>query len=179
MVDEHSQKNPVPVLPAAGGKAAEKNPAPVSAPASAAVAVSQTAPVAAPPVTSPALFGGHKGGGKKRADGLVAGSPAAIEADRKKNAERMRLARAEKKSAEIPAALPSRAAAAEGPAGALGVGAALERMPLAFPQVPATPVSFAPAFVAWTQKLLEKPARLLVKISEGSFRFRARSSSAN
>lgn len=53
------------------------------------------------------LFGGHRGG-KKRADGLVNGSPEAIEADKRKNAERMRLARAKAAELRPVAPLPSR-----------------------------------------------------------------------
>ncbi len=160
-----------PALP--GAKAGTGNPAPVAQPARHPVAVgtgngaapAQPAPVAAPAVSKPELFGGHRGGGKKRSDGLIAGSPEAIEADRKKNAERMRLERAAKKNANLPPALPRVAASAESeiapPADAARV---VPVAPLgAAGSVPVV-AGAAPMFVAWQQRVLEKPAKLLGKI---------------
>ncbi len=108
------------------------------------------------------LFGGHRGGGKKRADGLPAGSPEALAADRKKNAERMAEKRAAQKTAALPAPLPSATAGGMPPAspagdspGALAGGASPLPAAAGGPVVP---------FVPWTQRLLEKPARLLTRI---------------
>jgi hypothetical protein len=64
--------------------------------------------------SSKPLFGGNVGR-KPRSDGLKPGSPEAIAADRAKNAERMRRARAEKAAATPPPPLPA--------AGAPGVAA--------------------------------------------------------
>jgi len=70
----------------AGGVGGDKNPAGTAA----------TPPGGTiPPHQSPAAFGGHKGGGKKRTDGLIAGSPEAEKVDRDNNALRMFLNRQE------------------------------------------------------------------------------------
>ena len=61
-------------------------------------------PVAAP--ASPAVFGGNPTG-RTRKDGLKPGSPEALEADKKRNAERMATKRAAEKSAAQPPALPA------------------------------------------------------------------------
>jgi hypothetical protein len=103
------------------------------------------------------LFGGHRGGGKKRLDGLPAGSPEALAADRKKNAERMREDRARKRGAALPAALPS--------AGAVAAGAPLVD---AAPAVDGSPgpvsVVVVGTVVPWKSSLLQKPALLLTRI---------------
>lgn len=152
-----------PALP--GAKATAGNPAPVAATESPAKPVSPSAPVAVAQPVKPALFGGHKGGGKKRTDGLVAGSPAAIEADRKKDAERMRRYRAEKKSSEIPATLPSMAATASNPADALAAAEPALALPAA--GVAAVPgVVAMPLFVAWSEKTLARICGTLMKIVE-------------
>lgn len=80
----------------------------------------------------------------------------------------MRLARAERRAAETPPALPPRVASAESPAGAVPVGELPLRVPVDFSQAAPAPLAGGnfPTFVAWSQKLLEKPAKLLVKISE-------------
>ena len=76
-------------------------------------------PVAPSPVASATdtvpLFGGHRGG-KRRADGLPAGSPEAREADRLKDAERKRRARLEAKANAEPAPLPPSLPCAPAPA---------------------------------------------------------------
>src|SRR5215471_16133840 len=77
------------------------------------------------PVQPKPLFGGNIGK-KQRADGLKAGSPEAIAADKAKNAERMRRARAEKAAATPPPPLPAAGGSVPpGPApGASGPGEA-------------------------------------------------------
>jgi hypothetical protein len=124
--------------------------------------VESPAVVAAPAAKPIALFGGHRGGGKKRADGLIAGSPAAIAADKEKNAKRMRDARAAQAQAALPPALPPRAPAVENQ-----VAPPVSSNP-AVPLAPADtglpPVGVV--FVPWTTRLLEKPAKLLGKIVE-------------
>jgi hypothetical protein len=147
-------KTPAPAANAGGKPAAAVN-SPVAKPAVQPVAV------AAPAVQPPAAFGGHRGGGKKRLDGLAAGSPEAIAADRAKDRERKNQKNALKKVAELPPVLPG------APAPGTNPPAAVAGDPNALP-VPAAgallaPVA-APLFVAWNQKLLEKPARLLTKI---------------
>ena len=154
-----SEKIPAKNLPAAnpGGKTAT----PVLPAVNQSPVQPGAAPVAAP--VAPALFGGHKGGGKKRADGLVAGSPEAIEADKKKNAKRMRDARAAKAEKNPVAALPSAAVPPPNPpvpvAGDSWAGVA----PVAAVAGAAAPVA-APLFVAWSEKLLARPIKLLTKI---------------
>jgi hypothetical protein len=111
----------------------------------------------------PALFGGHRGGGKKRADGLVAGSEAAKAADREKDRMRKSGQRAEKKIAPLPAALPSVANAtanADAPLvpGELAVPGAVASAPTGEAGV------LLPTFVAWSGRMLERPIRLLTKI---------------
>ena len=123
-----------------------------------------------PPAVSvaPALFGGHRGGGKKRGDGLVAGSPEAKAADLAADARRKRGERAAKKGAALPPPLPGVAASSTGagvplvagqpavPGVVAGVaGVALNRLNVA---------GVAPMFVPWSTRVLEKPARLLTKI---------------
>lgn len=118
-------------------------------------------PVAAvsPAGSAPALFGGHRGGAKKRKDGLVAGSPEAIAANKAKDAARKRLERAEKKAAALPPPLPAAIAASEDSLPALVAGQPAVVSPVA----PVAAIA-APLFVAWTEKLLQKPVQLLTKI---------------
>lgn len=86
------------------------------------------------PVSSaaPYHYGGHRGGHNRRRDGLCAGSPAAIAADRAKDAERKRRARAAAReavlnqptdpgTAEIQPALPAPASAIIGGKTALAI----------------------------------------------------------
>ena len=154
-----SEKLPA-ALPANAGAttpdAALKNLAAESAPLA-------TAAVAAAPNSPPALFGGHNGGGKKRLDGLIAGSPEAIEADREKNAARMRAVRAAKKGATLPPPLPPANSPEPDAADPLAGSSNAVPGPVAAVAVPAVAV-VAGVFVPWTSRLLEKPARLLTKI---------------
>lgn len=74
------------------------------------------------PVDAGTLAVQHRGnkGGKARLDGLVPGSPEAIEADRKKDAERKRLARAGTPPPRLPAnptALPTKVDQPQAPSG--------------------------------------------------------------
>jgi len=150
----------------AGGKTGAGNPQPVPPP------TIPPPPVVPPPGSAPALFGGHRGGGKKRLDGLPAGSPEAKEADRKADAERKRLERAQKKGASLPPPLPSVAAS---PANASVPVAGGDAVVLAAP-AGVVGAGVAPMFVAWQQKLLDKPAKLLAKITDrwrGYCRFKA------
>jgi hypothetical protein len=164
-MNEPSKKNPVPVLPATGGKATAQNPVPVHPPVTPAKPVLPAAPLVSAKVSSPALFGGHRGGGKKRADGLAAGSPEAIEADKKKNAARMRDSRAKDALAKTPSALPSRVASPESSVETLAEDKTLLRVPVAFDPVASVPVSgLPPTFVPWVAQKLEKPAKLLTNI---------------
>lgn len=117
--------------------------------------------VAAAAGSAPALFGGHRGGGKKRADGLVAGSPEAVEADKKKDRDRKNLANAAKRSAPLPPPLPYSANAFPDPTATLDSNSNAVPVPVA-----GAPIVAAPLFVLWSQKLLEKPARLLTKIAD-------------
>lgn len=149
-MNEPAKNLPAPV---AGGKTPAPANAPVAKPAV------QPGPVAFAANSAPAAFGGHRGGGKKRTDGLVAGSPEAIEADKKKDRDRKNSLRAAKQAAPLPPPLPGAAAPGAGPAAPLADGAA--PVPGA---VAGAAIVAAPLFVPWSQKLLEKPARLLTKI---------------
>lgn len=113
--------------------------------------------------SSPSLFGGHRGGGKKRTDGLAAGSPEAEEADRKKNRLRMAAKRAGERAAIAPPTLPPAASPAPAPVQAVVNSASPLSGAVASVAVPAAS-AVAPTFVAWSARLLEKPARLLLKI---------------
>jgi hypothetical protein len=176
----NESKKPLPPLPEnPGAIAPAKNNAPVASPAklpSGPVgnsAPGQPAIVSAPASKSVPLFGGHRGGGKKRADGLPAGSPAAIEADRGKNAKRMRDKRAAEKLASLPPPLPGVATSLENKISPLAGDQGGVRLPVDFSQ--AAPATLAPAglgFVAWTSGLLKKPAALLTRIAD---RFRCSS----
>ena len=147
-----------------GGKTPPQNNGPVAGTAKPSAAP-QPLPSSDSPRSSQPLFGGHKGGGKKRADGLVAGSPEAIQADKDKNAERMRLARAAEKNSAVPPPLPS----VVSPAGSPNVPATAggNALPAAVAGVALSPAVVAvagPAVVPWTEKVLQRPVRLLTKI---------------
>lgn len=110
---------------------------------------------------APALFGGHRGGGKKRADGLPAGSEEAKAADREKNRLRMQRTREAKRSAAVPAPLPAASAmavatAVPDPGATLGGGESALSDP--------SPGVAGPLVVPWSVRLLEKPARLITRI---------------
>ena len=145
--------------PVPPGKPDGNKPAAVNAPVAHPVAVA--AAVAAPAAQSVPLFGGHRGGGKKRADGLPAGSPQAIEADKAKDRERKNKANAAKKMAALPPALPGVVAPVQNAATPVAAGASALPGPVAGVAAVA-----APLHVTWSQKLLEKPARLLTKIAD-------------
>ena len=138
---------------------------PVAAVHSVAGGSQPSVPVAAGPVAvakPPALFGGHKGGGKKRADGLVAGSPEAIKADKEKDMERKRRERAEKKMAAMPPPLPGVAAPAQGaPAPVAGGESPVPRVADGAAPPVAGPM---PLFVAWSAKMIERPVKLFSRI---------------
>jgi hypothetical protein len=162
-MSEPAKKNLAALPPVAGGKTPAQNPPAVSPAAKPAA----PAPAPIPPAknSSAPLFGGHKGGGKKRLDGLVAGSPEAVEADRKKDAERKRLARAEKRNSETPPPLPPASSPAARPAGEKFVFDSPQSLPVDFPQAaPAAAPGNFPTFVPWLQSKLQKPAALLTKI---------------
>lgn len=131
------------------------------------------APVAATPVQPAAVaaaagqsvprFGGHRGGGKKRLDGLPAGSAAAIAVDKEKDRLRKNLANAAKRGTPLPPPLPGVAAPSANAAAPLaGDSNAVPGVVAAVAGV----AGAAPLFVPWGQKLLEKPARLLTKIAD-------------
>ena len=125
------------------------------------------AAVAVPAGQSVPLFGGHRGGGKKRADGLVAGSPEAEAADRKKDRDRKNASNAAKRAAKLPPPLPGAVPSAAVPSAdaAAPVDAGSSALPGAVAGVAGIAVA-APLFVPWSQRLLEKPARLLTKIAD-------------
>jgi hypothetical protein len=96
----------------------------------------QTAPAGAgaplPASASVPLFGGHRGGGKRRADGLPAGSPEAIAADREKDRMRKKLARDRAAAMAEPPPLPGLGAVPPGAApAAVGQAEAPGDSPLA------------------------------------------------
>jgi hypothetical protein len=171
-MSEPIKKTSAPLPSKPGATTPESNPLAAASALTAAKSATPPAPVVAAPVSSPALFGGHKGGGKKRADGLIAGSPAAIETDKAKNAERMRLARAAKKSAEVPPPLPPRVASPAPAPAPLAVDSTTlpSSAPAPLPAPGVAPVNF-PTFTPWQQRLLEKPARLLAKIVDRAREF--------
>ena len=170
MANELPKKPVAPVNP--GGKTAAKNPIDVASAIIAAKSNPPTAPVAAPAAESVPLFGGHRGGGKKRLDGFPAGSPAAIAADKERDRLRAAEKRAAKKVAPLPPALPGAVAPTENAAAPVAAGeVALSVAPAGVLVPPA-----APLFVPWGQKLLEKPAKLIGKIME---RWRSYSRSAS
>lgn len=154
-MNESPQPLPSPI---AGTSAPAKNNPPVALPATA----GQPVPLGTPAHQSVPLFGGHRGGGKKRADGLKAGSPEAKAADLKKDAERKRLDRLKKMGTPLPSPLPSAVAAVPNAVPALAAGASHLGGPVAHPAI--APPALGPAVVPWNQRLLEKPAKLLTKI---------------
>jgi len=116
------------------------------------------------PAQSPALFGGHRGGGKKREDGLVAGSPEAKAADNEKAQIRMAAKREEerkKKVASLPQTLPS---VANPPANAAAPPAADNGAVPVSASGAVTGVGLVPTFVAWSGTMLARPIKLLTKI---------------
>ena len=140
----------IPALPATpSGTQTAKPVAPVVA---AAGAPPQNNPVPAKP--SVAAFGGLRGG-RKRADGLVPGSPEAHEADKAKDAERKRLARL-REAEQNPVPLPS---APVGPGVVVG-GAVAPVVDGASP----VPAPVAGLVVPWSVRILAKPARLVTRI---------------
>ncbi len=162
-MSEKSQNTlPAENIPAGNGtvsKPAAAGPAVAAGSQSSAAVGQPVAPVSKPP----ALFGGHKGGGKKRADGLIAGSPEAIAADKAKDAERKRLDRAAKKAAALPPPLPSATGAAlNAPVAAPVDNAAVP--PVAAGAPDGVPLGLVPTFVAWTGTMLARPVKLLTKI---------------
>lgn len=146
-------ENEKPVSPAQPGA---KAPAPAAAPVAAKPAA-QPPFVPTPAARSVPLFGGHKGGGKKRADGLPAGSPEAIEADKAKDRERKRLA-ALKAKGQNPAPLPSAVAPPPNP------GAPVAADPGGVPGPVAPVAGVAAVAYAWSARQLQKPAKLVVRI---------------
>ena len=110
---------------------------------------------------APEAFGGHKGGGKKRADGLKAGSPEAVAADKAKDALRKREARAAKSGASLPPTLPP------APPAAPGGGADVAPDPAGGVAGDVPPVAgVAGALVSWSGRLLARPWKLVVKIAD-------------
>ena len=106
----------------------------------------------APALQRPDLFGGLRGG-RPRKDGLKPGSPEAVEADRKKNAERMARNR-ERERAANPPALPSALPGASHPA-----------PEVAPPAGDVVGVSGAPVY-AWTAEDFRDAAPELVELAE-------------
>ena len=115
----------------------------------------------APPAQPPSAFGGHRGGGKKRADGLVAGSPEAKAADKEKDRLRIAEKRAREKSPPLPPTLPGVAASPASAPAPVAAGASGEPVPVGNPLVIAASL---PMFVGWTEKVLARPIKLLTKI---------------
>ena len=148
-----SEKLSQPLAADAGTKAQPPVASPVAGQPVSAAAVAAAVPVA------PALFGGHRGGGKKRGDGLPAGSAEARAADLAADAERKRASRAAKKMASLPPPLPGVATAAANENPSLAAGSTGLPVPVAGVAGVA-----APLFVPWTTRVLEKPARRLTKI---------------
>ena len=106
-----AEPTPAPAPPLPGMSTGSPPPAPVANGGPPATLGGLGSP--APVLQRPELFGGLRGG-RPRKDGIKSGSPEAVEADRKKNAERMARNRERERLAN-PAALPS---AAPGVAGA-------------------------------------------------------------
>ena len=176
-MSELSKKTVAAAPSVAGAKAPTGNPVAVaghpghSNPLAAAGHSASAQPVAVAVAASqpPAAFGGHRGGGKKRADGLVAGSPEALEADKQRDRDRKNAANAAKKIAALPPPLPS--------VGATGANAVAplagdpNALPVPVAGAPVAPVAIT--FVAWTEKVLARPIKLLTKIGD-RFRVAAR-----
>ena len=103
---------------------------------------------------SVAAFGGLYGG-RKRADGLVPGSPEAKKADLAKDAARKREARArlaEQTSPALPSSLPGSGVVADSPA-----------VPVADNATP-VPAAASGFVVPWSVRVLQKPARLITRV---------------
>lgn len=156
-----SEKISPPVLPTKN--AGTNPPAKTAQPVAGGNAPVPSPAVPAAPASPPSLFGGHRGGGKKRADGLAAGSEEAKEADREKNRLRMANKRAGERASVAPPTLPPAPATAQSPAQTVVNGASPVSGSVAPLAAAAAPV-VAPTFVAWSARLLEKPARLILKI---------------
>lgn len=135
---------------------------PVGTGAAVVVGPQPAAPVVQPvpaPAKPPALFGGHRGGGKKRYDGLVAGSPEAIAADKESDRKRKQESRAKDKVAALPPPLPG----AKNPLGEtpVAIPGAAGVVPGA---APGATVGVAATFVAWSNTMLARPVKLLTRI---------------
>lgn len=117
--------------------------------------------MADPVAGAPELFGGKRGGGKARTDGLTPGSEEAKAADRAKDTARKAKARAAAKAASLPAPLPSAAPAASGGAAVAAPELGLETG--GGPQPDGAAVAGV-GFAAWSAKLLARPWKLVVKI---------------
>lgn len=127
----------------------------------------KAAPVVQPVAAAakpPELFGGHRGGGKKRADGLVAGSPQAIAADKEKDAARKRDIRAGKKVAALPPVLPGVALPGEGATLPLAAGEPALAGTVADAANGSVVVLPPPTFVSWSEKILGRPIKLATRI---------------
>lgn len=120
--------------------------------------------VAPAPAQSPAAFGGHRGGGKKRLDGLTAGSEEAKAADREKDRERMAAKRAATKAAALPPALPSSGATVDG--ALASDAAATGGAPGVSPVEPLAGLGAGAALVLWSRTMLERPMKLAVRIGD-------------
>lgn len=159
-----SDETKIPAV-AVAGVAGSKPVTPVAAPA-VVTGTQSSASGGQPPVASPqsaALFGGHRGGGKRRTDGLVAGSEAAKAADREKDRIRKQNERAAKGLATLPPPLPGvKAPVANAPVAVAAVESAVPGA-VAGAAIGA-PVGVVPTFVAWTAKMLERPVKLFTKI---------------
>lgn len=150
--------------PVAGGTQPVARPAVLAAPVG--TGAQPTAPVGqpvSPPAKSPALFGGHRGGGKKRQDGLVAGSPEAITANKERDKVRKKVERAKEVLATLPPPLPG----ASNPMGEspLAIPVDFGPVPGAAPGVVSgVVVGMAPTFIAWSNTMLSRPVKLLTRI---------------
>jgi hypothetical protein len=120
--------------------------------------------VAPAPAQPPAAFGGHRGGGKKRLDGLTAGSEEAKAADREKDKLRMAAKRAATKAAALPPVLPSSGSPVDGalvaaaaPAGGAAGVSPVESAPF---------LGAGAALVLWSRAMLERPMKLAVRIGD-------------
>jgi len=157
-----SEKLSAPLPSHAGAKAAEKTDQALAGGAAAAQSPGAPAKV----VGSPALFGGHKGGGKKRLDRLPAGSPEAKAVDNEKARLRMANKRAAERLASasaLPPPLPSKnSGAGDSPASA-SAGVAAVPVPVAG-VVDSAAAAQTVGFVPWTAIVLRKPVKLLTKI---------------
>ncbi len=163
-----SEKNPnkVPPVAVAAGNGGVSKPAETAAagPAEKIAPAPVVQPVAAG-AKPPELFGGHRGGGKKRADGLVAGSPEAIAVDKEKDRLRVAEKRAGKAVAALPPTLPGATPPPANAAAALAAGASADVVSVAGAAI-AAPVVALPRFVEWTLKPLERLVKVATKIAD-------------